>query len=144
MTLSYYKKINTVCIQSIPILGFLVFNWLALHSATDFIGLSPQLSAKHVGSYSKASAKALTAYYSMVGILSAYSLIEREQAISEAPPPQTILGVLIRFLTTHMASWTDLFASSTTILLPPLIKTVTAFEHLQSSIMSIFSFPVPN
>lgn len=72
------------------------------------------------------------AYYSMVATLSAESLMAKEQATSGAPPPYTILLVLIKFLTTHMASWMDLMASSTIILDPPLTNTVTAEEHLQS------------
>jgi len=36
---------------------------------------------------SRASAKALTAYYSTVEILSASALTAREQAISAEPPP---------------------------------------------------------
>lgn len=51
------------------------------------MGLYPELSAKAEGIYSKASAKALMAYYSMVAILSASLLMAREQAISGAPPP---------------------------------------------------------
>jgi len=90
--------------QSTPNLGLLSLIYDDLHSATASIAFKPLLSAKQFGNYSKASANALTAYYSIVGILSAYALIANEQAISEAPPPQTTLGVLIKFLTTHIAS----------------------------------------
>lgn len=89
--------------------------YLDLANETASIGLSPELSAKAVGMASKASANALTAYYSISGISSAFYLTANEQAISEAPPPHTIELVLIRFLTTHMASCIDLIASSTII-----------------------------
>lgn len=51
------------------------------------MAFSPELSAKAVGIYSKASAKALIAYYSTVLTVSANSLIAKEQAISADPPP---------------------------------------------------------
>lgn len=108
------------------------------------MGLYPELSAKAVGIYSKASANPLMAYYSMVAILSASALMAREQAISGAPPPYTILLVLIKFLTTHMESWIDLIASSTIMLDPPLTNTVTAEEDLHPSITNILSLVVPN
>jgi hypothetical protein len=82
----------------------LVLIYLDLDTETASIALRPELSAKALGIFSRASEKALTAYYSISGIWSALDLTAIEQAISEAPPPQTILLVLIRFLTTHMAS----------------------------------------
>jgi hypothetical protein len=92
---------------------FLIY--LDLDLATASMAFNPELSARALGMFSRASEKALTAYYSMSGMVSALFLTAIEQAISEAPPPQTILLVLIRFLTTHIASWMDLMASSTII-----------------------------
>ena len=54
-----------------------------------------------------------------------------------------ILESLIRFLTTQMASWSDRFASSTTMRFEPLMKTVTALVFLHSSMTSIRSLVVP-
>jgi hypothetical protein len=58
----------------------------------------------------------------------------RAQASSAEPPPYTILSSLTRFLATQRASWRERIASSTTILLPPLTKMVTALdEHTVTS-----------
>lgn len=51
------------------------------------MGLRPELSAKALGISSKASAKALTAYYSTEEILSASWLTLALQASSAEPPP---------------------------------------------------------
>lgn len=118
--------------------------YLLLDVATASIALSPELSARELGIFSSASANALTAYYSISGIWSALFLTAIEQANSEAPPPQTILLVLIRFLTTHMASWILLIASSTIIWDPPLTRMVTDLLLTHSSTISILSFEVPN
>lgn len=59
----------------------------ALASATLSIGLNPEFSAKTVGIYSKASAKALIAYYSTPAFKSADYYKASEQAISIEPPP---------------------------------------------------------
>ena len=50
--------------QSIPNVGLFSEIYLALASDTDKIGFNPEFSAKAVGISSKASLKALTAYYS--------------------------------------------------------------------------------
>ena len=84
-------------------------------NATVSIGSKPELSAKAYGIYSKASAKALIAYYSTELMLSAYSLIYEAIANSTAPPPYTILLSLINVLTTQTASCKDLSASSNII-----------------------------
>ncbi len=76
------------------------------------MGLSPEFSARTEGIVSKASAKALTAYYSTDSIWSALFWSSMAQASSHEPPPYTILLHLIRFLTTHKASWIDLEASA--------------------------------
>jgi len=57
--------------QSIPILGFPFSIYNDLASATASIGHKPLLSAKAIGICSRASAKALTAYYSTFEISSA-------------------------------------------------------------------------
>ena len=59
--------------QSIPYLGLFSIIYFVLASATDSIGLRPEFSANIVGIYSKASANALTAYYSTESILLLYS-----------------------------------------------------------------------
>ena len=63
-----YKYNNTTSKQSIPKYGFFSYTYLDLASATALIGFKPELSAKHVGMPSNASANALTAYYSTVEI----------------------------------------------------------------------------
>ncbi len=68
----------------------------------------------------------------------------KEHANSADPPPYTILLSLTRFLTTHNASCNDLYASSHTILLPPLTTTVTALVFLQPSTTNTLSYDVPN
>lgn len=94
--------------QSIPYLGLFSVIYKDLASATDLIGSNPEFSAKTVGICSKASAKALTAYYSTLSIWSDSSCKCNAQANSQLPPPYTILLHLIRFLTLHKASWIDL------------------------------------
>ena len=111
--------------------------------ATDSMGLYPEFSASAMGIESIASANALTAYCSRLDTLSAASATAMEQAISQAPPPYTILLSLTRFLTTQRASCMLLFASSIIILLPPLRKMVTAFVFWHSSITNILSLVVP-
>jgi hypothetical protein len=73
--------------QSTPILGLLPSIYKALASATALIGSKPEFSAKIVGIYSKASAKALTAYYSTLSILLLSSYKYNAQANSQLPPP---------------------------------------------------------
>ncbi len=55
--------------QSIPILGFFSSIYKCLTWETASIGLRPELSLRAVGISSRASAKALTAYYSTLEIL---------------------------------------------------------------------------
>jgi hypothetical protein len=118
--------------QSTPINGFYssicIFFILLKYS----IGLYPEFSAKVIGISSKASAKALTAYYSIPSILSACYETSMAHASSVAPPPPTTLLFLTMFLTTQIASNKHLFASSQMVLDPPLISTVTAFEFSHS------------
>jgi len=129
--------------QSTPINGFYssicIFFILLRYS----IGLNPEFSARVIGISSNASAKALTAYYSIPSILSAYWDTSIAHASSVAPPPPTTLLFFTMFLTTHIASNKHLFASSQIVLDPPLIKTVTAFEFSHSYIKRTFSFEVP-
>jgi len=73
--------------QSIPNLELFSSICLAFVIETTSIGFNPELSAKAVGISSRASAKALTAYYSTVEILSAALFTAIEQAISTEPPP---------------------------------------------------------
>ena len=80
-------KYNTSEKQSIPILGLFSFTYLVLASATHLIESNPEFSAKAIGIYSKASAKALTAYCSTVEILLLSSWRCKAQAISQDPPP---------------------------------------------------------
>jgi len=58
-------------IQSIPILLLFSFTYIALAFVKEVIGSNPQFSAKAWGITSKASEKALMAYCSTPGILSA-------------------------------------------------------------------------
>ena len=90
--------------QSIPILGLFSPIYNALASAKAEIGFKPEFSAKIVGIYSKASAYALTAYYSILSILLLSSYRYNEHANSELPPPYTTLLHFIKFLTLHKAS----------------------------------------
>jgi len=94
--------------------------------------LKPEFSAKVIGISSSASAKALTAYYSMPSISSAALATSIAQANSVAPPPPTIKLFLIMFLTTQIASKRHLLASSQMVLEPPLISIVTALEFSHS------------
>jgi len=73
--------------QSIPTLGLFSLVCLALASATASIGQRPLLSAKAVGIYSKASAKALIAYCSTLELSSAFLATSKAQASSADPPP---------------------------------------------------------
>ena len=50
--------------------GLFSFTYLVLAEAVVEIESKPEFSAKAIGIYSRASAKALTAYYSTVEILS--------------------------------------------------------------------------
>lgn len=95
------------------------------------------------GISSRASAKALTAYYSTPLILSASLATSIAQASSVAPPPPTTLLFLTMFLTTQRASWRHLLASSQIVLLPPLIRIVIAFDLEQSEINITLSLVVP-
>lgn len=80
-TVLFYPK------QSIPILELFSVTCLDLASATTSIGFNPLFSANAVGIVSKASAKALMAYYSTDSIKSAYLFNSRAHAISAEPPP---------------------------------------------------------
>jgi hypothetical protein len=77
------------CIQSTPINSLYSFIYSYFIPATYSIGLYPEVSARHSGISSKASANALTAYYSIPTIVSLYFYTYSEQAISVAPPPPT-------------------------------------------------------
>ena len=138
-----FMFVSSFDIQSIPKNGFFVSACLAFDCERAFNGFKPEFSARDMGICSRASANALTAYCSVESMVLAWLWIAKLQAISEAPPPQTILLHLIRVVTTHKASWRDLVASSTIILDPPRIKTVTALQFEHSSTTSIFSSPVP-
>merc|ERR1719389_706731 len=131
------------CKQSTPRKGQSWATCAALTAVSSAMGLSPEFSARAMGTSSSASAKARIAYCSGPVAASAALLTATEHAISAAPPPYTILLSLTRLRTTHIASCKLLFASSTIILLPPRTSTVTASEEAQSSITNILSFVVP-
>mmetsp|Transcript_12426 Transcript_12426/g.30958 ORF Transcript_12426/g.30958 Transcript_12426/m.30958 type:complete len:215 (-) Transcript_12426:606-1250(-) len=133
-----------LCIQSTPRKDLPSRICMALTAATVSIELRPEFSASAPGVISRASANARIAYCSMEPTLSDSSMILMEHAISEAPPPYTILLVRTKLRTTQIASWRERLASSMTILFPPRTNTVTAFEFGQSSITTIRSFVVPN
>jgi hypothetical protein len=59
-------------IQSTPINGFYSSIYIFFILLRYSIGLNPEFSARVIGISSNASAKALTAYYSIPSILSAY------------------------------------------------------------------------
>lgn len=61
--------------------------YIVLAEAVELIESKPEFSAKAMGIYSKASAKALTAYYSTVEIFVDSSYKCKAQAISQEPPP---------------------------------------------------------
>ena len=90
--------------QLTPKYGLFSFACWAFKLATYSIPEYPEFSAKQTGICSNASANALIAYCSVEEIVSAQALSTKEFEISEAPPPYTILGSLIIFLTTHKAS----------------------------------------
>jgi hypothetical protein len=120
-----------------PRQGLLSVTCLDLTADSCDMGEKPEFSASAMGMSSRASAKARRAYCSVPVTESANLEMALEQAISAEPPPYTMRLFLMRFLTTHMASWSDRFASSTIMLLPPRTRIVTAFEFSQSSITSI-------
>mmetsp|Transcript_118622 Transcript_118622/g.281573 ORF Transcript_118622/g.281573 Transcript_118622/m.281573 type:complete len:233 (+) Transcript_118622:166-864(+) len=132
-----------VCMQSTPCQAFPDVSWIALSFAISAIPCRPLFSASAIGITSSADAKPFMLYWSIVCSLSAAARTAKEAAISLAPPPGTTRGSRIRFLTQQFASWRHLFASSTTIWLPPRTSTVTALLLPHSSMMSICSFIVP-
>ena len=69
--------IVTALVQSIPRAGLLSFTCLARTSVMVWMGFMPLFSARATGMTSKASAKALIAYCSKVGHLSASWLTAR-------------------------------------------------------------------
>ena len=89
---------------STPMNGFASEICSFFRELTYSIGLNPEFSDKARGISSRASAKALTAYYSTPLILSAALATSMEHASSVAPPPPTILLFLTIFLTTQSAS----------------------------------------
>jgi len=85
--LAYFMLAISAAIQSTPMWGLFCYTYIVLAFAVLAIESRPEFSAKAIGIYSKALAKALTAYYSTVEILSDCSYKCRAQAISQAPPP---------------------------------------------------------
>mmetsp|Transcript_81279 Transcript_81279/g.159551 ORF Transcript_81279/g.159551 Transcript_81279/m.159551 type:complete len:219 (-) Transcript_81279:1043-1699(-) len=138
-----FMSLLPIWLQSTPRRGLPSASWRALILVTSEMGDKPAFSARAMGKSSRASAKARIAYCSIPGTVSAKALTAREQDTSAEPPPYTTRLSLIRLRTTHMASWRERWASSTIILLPPRISTVTALEHAQSSITNMRSLVVP-
>mmetsp|Transcript_118621 Transcript_118621/g.281569 ORF Transcript_118621/g.281569 Transcript_118621/m.281569 type:complete len:214 (+) Transcript_118621:253-894(+) len=131
------------CMQSTPCQALPEVSCAAFSFAISAMPCRPLFSAKAMGTTSRAVAKAFMLYWSMVCSLSAAARIASEAAISLAPPPGTTRGSRIRFLTQQLESCRQRLASSTTIWLPPLTRTVTALDFPHSSMMSICSFMVP-
>mmetsp|Transcript_9052 Transcript_9052/g.15311 ORF Transcript_9052/g.15311 Transcript_9052/m.15311 type:complete len:262 (+) Transcript_9052:202-987(+) len=138
-----FMSLVPIWLQSTPRRGLPSARCLDLMSVTSRMGDRPAFSARAMGMSSNASAKARMAYCSMPGTVSAKADTAREQAISAEPPPYTTRLSLMRLRTTHMASCSDRLASSTIILFPPRISTVTALEKAQSSMTSMRSLVVP-
>mmetsp|Transcript_45949 Transcript_45949/g.80302 ORF Transcript_45949/g.80302 Transcript_45949/m.80302 type:complete len:251 (-) Transcript_45949:939-1691(-) len=138
-----FMSLLPIWLQSTPRRGLPSASWRALMEVTSVMGDRPAFSARAIGRSSRASAKARMAYCSIPGTVSAKADTAREQAISAEPPPYTTRLSLMRLRTTHMASCRERCASSTIILLPPRISTVTALEQAQSSMTSMRSLVVP-
>lgn len=86
-TLLTFISIDPSDKQSIPNLVLFSAIYLDLALETALMGFNPEFSAKTVGISSKASLKALTAYYSTDEILSASYYKAMAQANSQEPPP---------------------------------------------------------
>ena len=87
---------------------------LFLSSVTTVTGSKPAFSDRVNGTISKASAKALTQFYSAPLRVLAYWASFWASSTSMAPPPGMIPLFLTRHLTTQRASWRDLSVSSIT------------------------------
>mmetsp|Transcript_54354 Transcript_54354/g.123918 ORF Transcript_54354/g.123918 Transcript_54354/m.123918 type:complete len:252 (-) Transcript_54354:863-1618(-) len=139
-----FMSLVPLLLQSIPRWGLFSVTWRDLTAESWVMGDMPLFSARAIGMSSSASAKARRAYCSVPVTWSASLAMALEQAISAAPPPYTMRFDLMRFRTTHMASCSDRFASSTIMEFPPRTRTVTADELAQSSMTSMRSLRVPN
>mmetsp|Transcript_27334 Transcript_27334/g.69558 ORF Transcript_27334/g.69558 Transcript_27334/m.69558 type:complete len:335 (+) Transcript_27334:600-1604(+) len=107
------------------------------------MGGSPLFSASAMGTDSSASANAFIAYCSTPTTVLAASSTASAQLISAEPPPYTIALSRTRLRATHSASCSERLISSSTILLPPRTKMVTALRLGQPSTTSILSLVVP-
>mmetsp|Transcript_24472 Transcript_24472/g.75487 ORF Transcript_24472/g.75487 Transcript_24472/m.75487 type:complete len:263 (-) Transcript_24472:990-1778(-) len=143
-TFCCFMSLVPFCMQSTPRYGFPSATCFAFTAVSSVMGDRPEFSANAMGTSSKASANARIAYCAWPSVSSAAFDTAIEHATSAAPPPYTMRLSLTKLRTTHMASWSDRFASSTIILLPPRTKIVTASDDAQSSMTSMRSFVVPN
>mmetsp|Transcript_22521 Transcript_22521/g.67589 ORF Transcript_22521/g.67589 Transcript_22521/m.67589 type:complete len:252 (-) Transcript_22521:807-1562(-) len=143
-TFCFFMSLVPACMQSTPRCGHFCASCAALTAVSSAMGDSPEFSASAMGMSSSASANARMAYCCVPSVSSAALEIAKEHATSAAPPPYTMRLSLTRLRTTHMASWSDRFASSTIIWLPPRTRMVTASLEAQFSITSMRSFVVPN
>mmetsp|Transcript_30986 Transcript_30986/g.68696 ORF Transcript_30986/g.68696 Transcript_30986/m.68696 type:complete len:297 (+) Transcript_30986:585-1475(+) len=131
-------------LQSMPRYGFFSSIWRLRTDVKLSMGGRPLFSARDRGTACSASANARIAYCSTPTTLLAASSTAKLQLISAAPPPYTMALSRTRLRATQIASCRERLISSSTILLPPRTKMVTALRLGQPSMTSILSLVVPN
>mmetsp|Transcript_11762 Transcript_11762/g.20946 ORF Transcript_11762/g.20946 Transcript_11762/m.20946 type:complete len:266 (-) Transcript_11762:811-1608(-) len=132
-----------VSLQSMPRKGLFSSSWRFFTYVKLSIGGRPAFSARAMGTDSRASANARIAYCSTPVTVLAAASTARAQLISAAPPPYTMALSRTRLRATQSASCSERLISSSTILLPPRTKIVTALLLGHPSTTNILSFVVP-